>query len=429
MARSRTGIIKPYKYTDSRGRTRYRARVDIGVSAEGKRRRKEVSASTYKECNAKLKELLQEIRENGAPIDKKTGFTTYAYKWLDYKKTQVDPSTYHNYRYCIDLLAQEFGQQTLSSFTATQLLSFINNMKGKKGQPSSINTIQQTHNVTNQIFMQAYQDRLITFNPLLGTKVAKNKDESERRALSVPEIKALLKTATNMGVKDGAIWWFRLLTGLRQGEIIGAMWDDYDETNHTYTVNWQRVRQIYSHGCMKNGIVTCGRQRGGNCPQRLLQVPLGYEYREAYHATFARPKTKTGRVVPIIPALAEVLALYKEATKDIPNPYGLIFRDDRGNPISSTKERLMFNAFVEKAGLDSRQVVGHMTRHSVVTLLASQGVDFQLIKEIVGPSNDATLMHYRHADHSERERAMETLDTALELPSHVEFHDTDSQLE
>ena len=122
MARSRTGIIKPYKYTDSRGRTRYRARVDIGVSAEGKRRRKEVSASTYKECNAKLKELLQEIRENGAPIDKKTGFTTYAYKWLDYKKTQVDPSTYHNYRYCIDLLAQEFGQQTLSSFTATQLL-------------------------------------------------------------------------------------------------------------------------------------------------------------------------------------------------------------------------------------------------------------------------------------------------------------------
>lgn len=89
----------------------------------------------------------------------------------------------------------------------------------------------------------------------------------------------------------------------------------------------------------------------------------------------------------------------------------------------------MFNAFVEKAGLDSRQVVGHMTRHSVVTLLASQGVDFQLIKEIVGHSNDATLMHYRHADHSERERAMETLDTALELPSHVEFHDTDSQLE
>ena len=58
---------------------------------------------------------------------------------------------------------------------------------------------------------------------------------------------------------------------------------------------------------------------------------------------------------------------------------------------------------------------GHETRHSVVTLLASMGVDAQLIKEIVGHSSDAMVEHYRHADDSERLKAMETLDESLGL--------------
>lgn len=58
---------------------------------------------------------------------------------------------------------------------------------------------------------------------------------------------------------------------------------------------------------------------------------------------------------------------------------------------------------------------GHETRHSVVTLLASMGVDTQLIKEIVGHSSDVMVEHYRHADDAERLKAMETLDESLGL--------------
>lgn len=421
MPRSRIGIVKPYKYTDSHGNTRWRARVEIGKTADGRRRRKEVSAKTYKECNARIKELLLEIRENGAPVDKRTGFASYAQKWLDYKLTEVDPASYKNYKYYVDLMSEEFGQQALSSFTATQLRVYLNNIKGKTGKPLGIDGIRQAYSVAQQLFTQAAVDRIISYDPMMGIKPPSDKDRHERQALSVPEIKALLNTAQNMGIRDGAIWWFRLLTGLRQGEILGARWDDYDSRNHTYTVNWQIARQTFKHGCNPKGEPTCGYKRVGKCPDRIPIVPIGYEYYDLGTGVLARPKSKTGRVVPIIPILAQVMEEYRQATINEPNPHNLIFHTPKGNPLSVTQERIMFKEFVAKAGLNPDIIVGHMTRHSVVTLLASQGVDFQLIKEIVGHSNDATLMRYRHADNGERYLAMEKIDEALELPDHAEF--------
>lgn len=423
MPRSRTGVIKPFKYTKPDGTIHYKAFIELGKTVDGKRRRKAITAKTYKECNAKIKQALQEIRDNGAPIDKRTGFATYANAWLDYKRSTVDPASYKNYRYHVDLMCRTFGEQTMSSFTATQLRDYIYNIKGKTGQPLGIDAIRQAHSVARQIFTQAMVDRVISYNPMYGMKVPQDKNEGMRRALSVPEIKALLETASHMDIRDGAIWWFRLLTGLRQGEILGATWDDYNPNNHTYTVNWQLVRQAFNHGCIRNGKPTCGYQRAGNCPQRTPIIPVGYEYTDLDGTgVLARPKSKTGRVVPIIPALAQVLEEYRQATLHDPNPYNLIFHQKNGTPITASTDRVRFKEFVEQSGLDPNMVVGHMTRHSVVTILASQGVDFQLIKEIVGHSNDATLMRYRHSNSDERQQAMEALDTALQLPRTVEFH-------
>lgn len=421
MPRSRGGIIKPIKYTLPNGSTRYKARIDLGKDSQGKRRQKEITGRTYRECDIKLKEALAEIRENGAPINKRTGFSTYARIWLDYKRTTVDPQSLKNYRHHVDMLMDKFGEQTLSTFTASQLRNYLYTMRGKSGKPAGISAIRGAHSVLRQIFKQATVDRVIPYDPMYGMPIPADKNESERRALSVPEIKALLQVATSRGIRDGAIWWFRILTGLRQGEILGATWDDYDPRRRTYTVNWQLSRQNYQHGCEVNGKPTCGYERAGNCPKRQPIVPLGYEYTDLGAGVLARPKSKTGRVVPIVPVLADVLELYREATKDEPNPHGLIFHDREGNPISVSVDRVEFKQLVSDAGLDPTQIVGHMTRHSVVTLLASQGVDFQLIKEIVGHSDDKMLMHYRHAGNDERQRAMETLDTALQLPSRADF--------
>lgn len=68
---------------------------------------------------------------------------------------------------------------------------------------------------------------------------------------------------------------------------------------------------------------------------------------------------------------------------------------------------------MEDSGIDPGAHTGHETRYSAVTLLASQGVDLQLIQEIVGHSSEAMTMHYRTAGLDERKQAMPKLDSAL----------------
>ena len=114
--------------------------------------------------------------------------------------------------------------------------------------------------------------------------------------------------------------------------------------------------------------------------------------------------------------LAQVLAEHLKQTAKQPNPYNLLFHHKDGSVIEPREDMADFRTLMELAHIPRPEThSGHETRHSVVTLLASMGVDAQLIKEIVGHSSDAMVEHYRHADDSERLKAMETLDESLGL--------------
>ena len=131
------------------------------------------------------------------------------------------------------------------------------------------------------------------------------------------------------------------------------------------------------------------------------------------------PKSKRGRKVPIIPALAQTLEAYLEATDDIPNPYGLLFRHDDGAPIEPEEDLENFRQLLENAGVPNAEHRSrHETRHTVVTILMSMGVDYGLVEEIVGHSSRLMVEHYRHAGLKERLSAMETMNKPLQLDSY-----------
>ena len=131
------------------------------------------------------------------------------------------------------------------------------------------------------------------------------------------------------------------------------------------------------------------------------------------------PKSKRGRKVPIIPALAQTLEAYLEATDDIPNPYGLLFRHDDGTPIEPDEDLENFRQLLENAGVPNAEHRSrHETRHTVVTILMSMGVDYGLVEEIVGHSSRLMVEHYRHAGLKERLAAMETMNKPLQLDSY-----------
>ena len=129
-----------------------------------------------------------------------------------------------------------------------------------------------------------------------------------------------------------------------------------------------------------------------------------------------RPKSNTGRIVPIVPALAEKLRAHIKESKDQPNDGGLLFHHADGTPILAREDNDDFRRLMALAGISNiAGHSGHETRHSVVSLLASMGVDMQLIQQIVGHSSITMVEHYRHVDLAEELGAMEAMGSALDL--------------
>lgn len=423
--RAMTGNIRPYQYTTDRGQKRWRARVDIGTSADGKRRRKTVTARTYGEAQRKVTQLLEEIRTTGAPVNRNIRLGEYAAGWLEQRAHDVDPKTYTGYRTMITKHCADWAGTPIAQITPSVVQQIISSAKaydqrGRVKGAASVSARKQLRTVLNQVMQAALANGLILSNPVAAVRPPRKKDDmtAERGAFSVPELKEILRVASSMPVEQGAVWWWRFLTGMRQGEILGATWDMYDSKAHVYTVDWKLQALPYEHGCraLPGGGWACGYKRAGSCTDKRFRVPDGYDMIHLSGAwCLSRPKSRTGRLVPIIPALAAVMDRYRAATKSWPNPYNLIFRQPDGGPIDPKQDNKAFAALLEAAGLDPAQHTGHETRHSVITLLAAQGVDFQLIQEIVGHSSPQMVAHYRHAGEAERARAMASIGQPLGL--------------
>jgi integrase len=423
MARSATGRYRARKYTDRHGTTRWRAQVAIGLYPNGEQRKRTVTASTYRECQSKLEDLLKLIRTTGVESQAHVKLGEYAEGWLEHKRHDIDPKSYAMYKTVIDRHLGEYGNTALEKIVPSTVRSILEHarsytQKGEAKGPAGISLKRQIRTCLNQIMQAAYADRLIPSNPVLAVRTPQRKDSGTGRgAFSVPELREMLRIAA--GYEDtalGARMWFRLLTGMRQGEILGATWKSYNPRTSMYTVDWKLQTVPRDHGCGTpiDGEYPCGRHKGGLCPKAVWRVPDGYDM-VALNGSNAltRPKSRTGRIVPIVPPLRQVLAMYRE--RDTGSVYGLMFHDADGNPIDPKSDMRDFRRLMTDAGMDAAGHVGHESRHAIVTLLAAQGVDFQLIREIVGHSSDAMVEHYRHADNAERLRAMETIDASLNL--------------
>src|SRR5687768_4918077 len=62
--------------------TLWRGVIDLGFDAEGRRMQPTVHAKTQREAKRKLEALQQEVRDNGAPLNKQVKLGEYAPRWL-----------------------------------------------------------------------------------------------------------------------------------------------------------------------------------------------------------------------------------------------------------------------------------------------------------------------------------------------------------
>lgn len=392
----------------------YRGTLELGYDENGKRIQKQVHGRTKSAAKAKLDALKAEVAEHGAPLDKQVTVEAWAAKWLEtVAKPNVDPSTYTNYAsICKKWIVPLLGRKKVSALKPSDVRALRQVMTDAG---LSVSMLRQGHIVLSLMLDAAKAERLCRTNVAKDVRkpsAAKGRAVARRGAFTTTEAIAILRAAAELGDDAGSRFWFKLLSGQRQGEILGASLDDLDLEQGLYAVNWKLEALTREHGC---GDVPCGKKRAAYCPQARWVVPDGFEkihLTGAWHLT--RPKSKTGRLVPLIPQLAEVLKRHLASSADKPNPHGLIWRREDGSPILPKDDNQEWRELLLAAGIikpeeavpSGTTKTGHMARHTTVTILASLGVDMQLIGEIVGHSSQEVTEMYRHASAQEKRAAM-----------------------
>lgn len=402
-----------------RGGKLWRGVIDGQPNQDGKRVQHYVHARTKTACKAKLDQLRRELEQHGAPVNRTVRVDQWAPYWLEtILKPRVDPSTYRGHRSNLNQrIIPALGRKRVSSVRPADARALL---AAARDAGTSASTIRYTHSTLNQLFDAARAEGLVQRNimdDVARPSMPKAGLPAARGALTTEESLAVLEAALHLPHGTGSRHWFRLLTGPRQGEVLGAQVEHLDLAGGFYDLQWKLELLHFEHGCFSGAppaVFPCGRRQARSCPELRYQIPDDYEYQPlegGWHLT--RPKGGQARTLPIIPPLREFLARYLDETADWPNPHGLIWRHEDGSVITPKQDQQEWRELLAAAGViradqaipGGTEKTTHIGRHTTVTVLAAWGVDFQIIGEIVGHSTAEVTKIYRHARRDELMRA------------------------
>lgn len=401
-------------------RQRWMVRVDIGTDAEGRRLRKTFTGPSSAAVKEKLRVAREELATTGALSDGSASLSKYIGFFLSSAEQRVAPKTYGAYRACLTKYCQEWMGVRMVDFVPTTIQRILDKAK-EDGR--SVSYRHQLWTCLDQVFDLALGDRVIGMNPVKGVKVrGQSEVQTGRRAFSVPELKSMLMATLDMPPSEGAIWWWRIFTGMRQSEILGAqiryLHLDGDQPWYELTRTLAEIPRV--HGCQGriDGAWACGHRFAARCPKARWRVPDGYIMEQLEgRLCLITPKSGKSRPVPVVPELAEVMRRYFDATRDWPNPHGLVFRNRDGSPRTWKTDTAEFKALLVKAGMDPEERTGHETRYSAVTLMRKAGKDTKAIEEMIGHTSVKVDDIYTTIDSEQRADTVQAIPQALRLPA------------
>lgn len=311
-------------------------------------------------------------------------FTTIAVK-------KIRPKTAMTYRSLIDNhINRVIGRTRLTKLTPADVRRLADNITDDLGL--SHNTALQVHRILAVALRYAEREGKVPRNVATLTD-APVRPANNLDALTLDEGIQVLRTAKPDRLFS--LWTAVLLTGQRQGELLGL---EIDRVTDELDISWQLQRITWQHGCDPH----CGRKRGHDCRARKLVAPANWEHRHVIGGLWlSRPKSKAGwRVIPLVEPLAGVIRQHIENTKDEPNPFGLVWHTESGMPIDPKDQSRMWHELLERAEVTDVRL--HDGRHTTVDLLYEAGVDEDLITEIVGHSVRSQSRDYKKRGNRKR---------------------------
>ncbi len=373
---------------------RKEARVTIGYDPEtGKPKFQYFYGKTREEVAEKMTKALHELNI-GAHIDpNKITLGEWLDTWLkDYMKPNLRPTAYLSYEMNLRLHVKPYvGHIPLRALQAGELQRLFNNLQkdgrnrewDKGATPGlSLETVHKIRTIVKAALTQAVDNDLIIKNPAKATKLPPIQ-KKEVVPFTSKEAEKFLDTARASRLFAG--YYLDMFTGMRRGEMLGLMWDDFNWT----VPNFEIKREL---------------------------VAIKDETTCKYYLDFQPPKTpKSKRTIPLTDEMVKVLKSHRARQAEERLFFGqsyhdedLVFCTEDGRRIWPRNFNRQYASLLKKAGVDYKKP--HTMRHTCATLLLESGEDLKNVQEILGHSKLATTADiYTHVNDKTKKKALDKL--------------------
>ncbi|WP_297290619.1 tyrosine-type recombinase/integrase [uncultured Flavonifractor sp.] len=329
------------------------------------------TAPTKREVLQKIQnyKLEKEQKKKAPPMT----FSQWADRWYEDYRTQVEPSTYSNYKYTLQDLKDHFGKAELMAIRPMDINDYLTGLLRKGFSHSKISKCRA---MLIQILDSALVNGLLDRNPARAAKAIRAESvtgelvPAPKDAFTPEEVERLMEDLPDDAIGNA----IRLLlgSGMRIQELVALTAADIAEDGSWVDIN-KAVKMV-------DGKPVLGppKSRRGI---RTIPIPLRF-----------RPYA---------------VDLRKRAGK----LFVLRAKKLLGTPctIESFRKRY-YGAIKQVPGV--RALTPHCCRHTYITMLQAKGVPMETIARLVGHSRVTTTDGYLHIQNAALEKAVAVLDVS-----------------
>ena len=338
---------------------------------QGERKRKTLKDGVTK---ARAREILRDIEDNLArglylSQERIPLFSEVAKDWLGFKKLNIRASTWSCMVGHVQNHFEELNSLRVSLITTAVIEKWITRRQEKN---MNISTLRKALGTLGQIMAYSVRHKYLDHNPVRDAERPRNQGAIEKKKIKVltpDELKAFLDAVTTQ--KYHALFRLAIMSGCRQGELLGLKWPDVD-----WEANQIRIERTFNNQAWYDVKTAASKRR-----------------------------------IDIGPKMMAELRRWKFAC--MPNKKNLVFPNESGQPMNhNNMVNRHFNPALKKAGID--RIRFHDLRHTYASLLIEQGENIKYIQSQLGHSTPTvTLNVYAHLMKPENQEAAVRLEKAI----------------
>ena len=340
---------------------RWRALVDLGADASGKRQRKKVSGRTRAEVLLKLREVQRDAEDGLAAGGRHLTVGALGEEWLRHSSGELSATTLEVRTWAVrQHLVPALGARRVRQLSAEDVSLFLQDLALAGYARASL---EKVRGVLIQVLRHAERQGLVARNvaALVPTPAG---PRAEGRSLTVGQARVLLEAAKGHPLEAAFV--LGLTCGLRPGELLGLKWEDVDLD--------QGVLRISRAVSRVGGTAQLGPTKTASS-RRQLRLPAGTGDALRQHRVLQLARQ----------------AVMGEHWADL----DLVFPTSRGTLLDPANLRRALRSVTEKAGLGRWHP--HELRHSAASLLSAAGVPLEEVADVLGhASTRVTSATYRH---------------------------------